>query len=165
MFELFTTREMKLCDMPYPSLCGAIPANPDERIPIDEFVAAKVNDDDEEYILFYVAGYEDDETYIIVDAHDENPKAVKKHRSELLPLPTTLPKQKSSRVEYPTGSHVLALWPLDNDEWTSAFYPATVVKVPSKTGSCYTLRFEGDTDNDFKDVRENFVIRDPQGNK
>lgn len=160
MFELFCSREMPICDMPYPSLCGSIPANPNEKIPVDEFVASQIHGD--EYVLCYVAGYDGDD-YLIVDADEADPQPIKKTRSEILPLPTSLPSQKSSRVEYSVGTKVLALYPTNEDEWTSVFYPATVVQVPSKHVNGYGLKFEDDENYERIDVQENFVIRDPQG--
>jgi SAGA-associated factor 29 len=158
MFEIFISREMPLNEMPYPPLCGSIPADPNERISIDAYVAAKMEGDD--YILCYVAGFDGDD-YMIVDADSDDPRPAKKSFDELIQLPTSLPSTKTSRAEYPVGSKVLSLWPTSDEDWTSAFYPATVIHVPSKHGRGYGLKFEDDH-YDWIDVQENFVIANPE---
>ena len=157
MFELFIQREMPVNEMPYPPLCGAIPADPNERISVDAYVAAKMDGDD--FILCYVAGYDGDD-YLIVDADSDDPRPEKKSKDEMIQLPTSLPSTKTSRAEYPVGSKVLSLWPTSDEDWTSAFYPATVIHVPSKHGKGYGLKFEDDQ-YDWIDVQENFVIAAP----
>ena len=158
MFELFLSRELPLCDMPYPPLCGNIPPDENERIPVDAFVASKLETD---YVLCYVAGYKGDD-YLICDADADDPKPIKKSREELIQLPTSLPKVKSPKLEYPVGSNVLSLWPMSEEDWTSAFYPATVIQGPSKRGKQYNLKFENDGTYEWVEIPENFVIPMPK---
>ena len=159
MFELFLSREMPLCDSPYPPLCGNMPPNDDERIPLDAFVAVNLDPD---YVLCYVAGYDGDD-YFICDADADDPIPIKKEKSMLIQLPTSLPRTKNPKLEYPIGSTVLSLWPVSEDDWTSAFYPAIVTKLPSKDGTMYELKFENDGTYDKVMVPENFVVAMPQG--
>ena len=158
MFELFLSREMPLCDMPYPPLCGNLPPDENEKIPLDSFVAVKLDTD---YVLCYVAGYDGDD-YIICDADADDPVPIKKDKSLLIQLPTSLPRTKNARLAYPVGTNVLSLWPVSDDDWTSAFYAATVAKVPSKDGTVYELKFENDGTYDKVSVPENFVVAMPK---
>ena len=112
-------------------------------------------------MLCYIAGYSGDD-YIICDADADDPKPVKKSKHELIQLPTSLPSVKSAKLEYAVGSTVLSLWPIGEDEWTSAFYAATVIQIPSKRGKWYNLKFENDGTYEWVEVPENFVIPMPK---
>ena len=158
MFELFQSRELPVCDSPYPPLCGNIPPDENERIPIDAFVASKLEAD---YVLCYIAGYSGDD-YMICDADADDPKPIRKNKHELIQLPTSLPRVKSSKLEYSVGSTVLSLWPMGEDEWTSVFYPAIVSQIPSRRGKWYNLKFENDGTYETVEVPENFVIPMPK---
>lgn len=150
MFEHFISREIPTSGLPYPPLCGSIPATSDYTFEIGDFVAAKF---DEDYLLSYIIGFEDD-NYIICDADNDNPQKKTVSRNDFIPLPKSLPDRNIPHAEFASGSKVLALWPNDNDEWTSAFYPAIVTSSASDTE--YTLQFAGA--NSPITVKKQFVI-------
>ena len=158
MFDLFTSREMPISHLPYPSLCGALPLKKGESVPIDGFVAAIL---DTEYVLCYVADERED-TYLIVDADADEPVLFERKKEECIPLPTSVPDSSLSTLEYPVGTQVLSLYPNSDDHtWTSTFYKATVVQPPSKRSAGYAIKFENDT-YDWIEVPIQFVIPAPK---
>ncbi|OHS97136.1 hypothetical protein TRFO_36719 [Tritrichomonas foetus] len=155
MFDFLLTKELEIVSMPYPPLCGAIPQNEDELLPIGSFVAAKVEND---FIVCYVQGIQDTK-YIIADATLDQAVGFPVEQNEVIPMPTTLPDRKTKITEYPPGTKVLSLWPVEST-WTSVFYVASVIKGPSETGRCYRLKFyEAEDKSTF--VPEKYVIPHP----
>ena len=156
MFEDYVNRELEVVSMPYPPLCGAIPAIPGQHLPVGSFVAAKVESD---FILCYVQGVLKDK-YIIADATLADTSInFEIDQKEVIPMPTSLPEITTTATEYPSGTQVLSLWPEEN-VWTSVFYTASVVKSPSETGTFYKLLFDGDGDKSTF-VPEKYVIQHP----
>lgn len=156
MFEFFKNRKLPISYLPYPGLCGCLPLEEDKEIPVDSFVASKLDD---EPVLCYVIGQKEGK-YLVVDADSQEPVIVEKDRSECFPLPTSLPDRSTTQVEYPVGTKVLALYPDNENDWSSVFYPATVVQPPSKRSSGYGLKFEDDKFDQI-DVPIQFITIDP----
>lgn len=157
MFEIFKTRKLPISYIPYPDLCGCLPLGDGKEIPVGSFIASKL--DDEDPVLCYVVD-EKDGKYLVVDADSQEPTIIEKEKSECFPLPTSLPDRSTTQVEYPVGTKVLALYPMNDDDWTSVFYRATVVQPPSKRSSGYGLKFEDDK-FDQVDVPVQFITIDP----
>ena len=158
MFELFVSRELPIVEEPYPPLCGSISIDFNDKLGIDSFVAAKL---DKDYVLCYICGYEE-EKYYIVDADTDHPVPILMNRDLLIPLPTTLPEKYSSKVEYSIGTKVLSLYSSGDEEWTSVFYPATIIQVPSKREWGYGLKFLEDNEFEWISVPEQFIIPYPK---
>jgi len=157
MFELFVTRELPINSFPYPPLCGATPPNLQVSLQIDDFVAAKLEND---YVLCYIAGITGN-SYTIVDCDTDKPSPISLPKESVIPLPTSIPDRSNSYVEYVIGTKVLSLYPAGDDEWTSVFYPATVIQPPSKRECGYGLQFAEDNEFDWISVPEQFVIPFP----
>ena len=159
MFDYFLNKELEIASMPYPPLCGAIPHDENKMLPIGSFVAATSPGGVEEYILCYVQGYSDSK-YIIADVMEADQSVnFQIDRSKVIPMPTSLPDRKTKATEYPPGTKVLSLWPVEST-WTSVFYVASVVKSPSETGRAYKLKFDGDNEKPTF-VPEKYVILRP----
>lgn len=160
MWELFKSRELPQVKEPYPSLCGSLPGNTEEVIDVDGFVAVKLETDGD-YALCYVVGYEDG-NYKVIDVVADPATPITKPKEDVLPLPTSLALWGPNRPEHPINSVVLALWPEGANDWTSIFYPAKVVKMPTKRKRGYGLKFEGDNDHEWIYVPEQFVLGLPE---
>jgi SAGA-associated factor 29 len=135
--DYFFTRQLPLVGLPYPPLCGNIPADPSRPLDVGAFVAALIGED---YSLCHIVAV-DGNRLLLSDVDPSNPTQFESTADQVLPLPTSLPNRLTETTEFPPQSTVLALWPED-DSWTTAFYRATVLKPPSENRSCYRLRFE-----------------------
>ena len=158
MFDLFTSRDMPVSHLPYPSLCGALPLKQGESVPVDGFVAAVL---ESEYVLCYVADVKDDK-YIIVDADADEPVLHERKKEDCIPLPTSVPDRSLSTLEYPEGTEVLSLYPNSDDHtWTSTFYKEKVVQPPSKRSADYAIKFDNDDAYDWIQVPIQFIVPFP----
>ncbi|EAX94828.1 hypothetical protein TVAG_355640 [Trichomonas vaginalis G3] len=155
MFEYFISRTILVSQLPYPPLCGSIPADPNQKLDICDFVAAKFEND---YVLSYIIGYEGDD-YIICDADNDEPQCKTISPKQVIPLPKSVPDRNFSHAEYSNGTKVLALWPNDEDDWTSLFYPAVVSATPTSKDPNYTLMFDGSEVP--MQVKQHFVVHAP----
>ena len=158
VLDTFLRQELPRVGLPYPPLCGAIPAPNDYILPVSSFVAARV---EEQWTLCYVIGINEN-SYELCDAdpNEDAPTFTVSHET-VIPLPTSLPDRRTKYAEYAANTEVLALW-LEGSEWTSVFYKARVVKPPSETGDVYRLKFIEDTGDRAKTVPPNFVIPFPR---
>ena len=132
--QTFTeTSILKVVPAPYPPLCGALPLASDQLIPKGSFVCIQNQSD---YILAIVLGF-DPETfkYSVCDAAPEGDEVVsiEIEAFKVIPLPTTVPARRSKATTYQINSRVLALWPDENNSWTSVFYFATVMTQPNNS--------------------------------
>jgi SAGA-associated factor 29 len=139
MVDYFMLRELPRRGMPYPPLCGALPQEKGEILPLLSFVASKIGAD---WVLCYIASC-DDTGYLICDAEsDSSASSIHTGFNQVIPLPTSLPDRRCRAAEFPVKTRVLALWP-EKESWTTVFYGATVTKPPSETGEGYRLKFDG----------------------
>lgn len=158
MFNAFLNRDLQPVPPPYPPLCGAIPSNQDTSIDIYDYVAVFNND---QYLLCYISDY-DGVNFTVVDADTEK-QPFKRKRSDITPLPLYTPIKPDPKAEFPAGKKVLALYPNDSDNWTSIFYPAKVLKPPSKfKKEFYSLEFDNDSETGALKIPEKFVVRIPE---
>jgi SAGA-associated factor 29 len=157
MIDYFLSRRIPRVGLPYPPLCGALPADGNNPLPIGSFVAAEINS---MWSLCYIVGIEGTD-FLLADVDPESYGTFKMAFDAVLPLPTSLPKSLTTWTEFESGSKVLALWP-EESSWTTVFYPATVLKPPSETRSGYQLHFESGPKS--TDVRADYVIRFPVNN-
>ena len=158
ILDTFLKQQLPKVGLPYPPLCGAIPALDNCILPVSSYVAARV---DEQWTLCYVLGVDEDSYELCdVDPSETVSNFSVKH-SDVIPLPTCLPDRRTKFAEYPVNSEVMALWP-DGNGWTSVFYKARVIKPPSETGDGYRLKFLEDSGEKAKGVPPNFVIPLPQ---
>lgn len=160
--QAFTeTPLLKPVPAPYPSLCGAMPLASDHLLQPGSFVC--VQNQNSEYILAIILGFNPETfEYRVCDADPEADDVVLiiVEASKVMPLPTTVPARRSKATTYQIGARVLALWPEENNSWTSVFYNATVMQQPTNSPGSYTLQFDGDPPL-LADVPEKFIVAAP----
>ncbi|KAK8852797.1 hypothetical protein M9Y10_017787 [Tritrichomonas musculus] len=159
--QVFTESPLlKIVPAPYPPLCGALPLTSDQLIQNGSFVCIQ---NQYEYILAIVLGFNPETfKYSVCDAAPEGDDVVEIEidASKVMPLPTTVPARRSKATTYPVNARVLALWPDENNCWTSVFYLATVMTQPSTSPGLYNLQFDGEPPL-FADVPEKFIVAAP----
>ena len=103
---------------------------------------------------------ENKDTYALYDADSATSPPFEVEKDKVIPCPTTLPAQKRKNAEFKVGTTVLSVWATKEGQWTSVFYPATVLSPPSVLGKSYKLQFVDDTGDPIV-VPEHCVVRSP----
>ena len=167
-YRVFLCENRPLIPSPYAPLCGALPLPDDSIITNGSFVCAvnKAVKEGEEgrYFLAYVFGFDPDNvTYHVCDADPvlEELADIELNFDELVPMPTSIPARRTKSTSYALREHVLSLWYEDGTvSWTTVFYPAVVISLPTTSPGFYGLRFEGDPCYEGT-IPEQFVVRPP----
>jgi hypothetical protein len=90
-------------------------------------------------------------------------------KGDYTPLPSVFPEHPTERWEHKEGAHVLSLWNRneetddeDKADWTSEFFPGTVVRPPCKREHeklrGYLIRFHEEGKESERIVPEKFVV-------
>lgn len=154
----FFKGKIKTKSAPIPNYCGCY-AFRRKGANAGQFICAHHN---QNFTLMIVTRYVDDKCYAY-DPYDPVSVACLSPQ-DWTPLPYILPEKPLSRWEHSKGKEVLALW--KEEEWTSVFYPATVLLQPSDRAAGgdddvrgYLLHFG---DNQDQVVPEQFVAEFPE---
>jgi hypothetical protein len=163
--QRFFDEKQPIIPAPYAFLCGAIPFPDDQIIPNGSFVCARnpetSESDDAQYILAYVIGFDPEKfTYHVCDADPELTilADIEVPANLVVPMPISVPARRTKSSSHAVRTTVLALWQEDGGTWTTVFYRATVVSLPTTSPGCYGLRFEGDY---TAMTPERYVVRSP----
>uniref|UniRef100_A0A7S4I4G0 SGF29 C-terminal domain-containing protein n=1 Tax=Vannella robusta TaxID=1487602 RepID=A0A7S4I4G0_9EUKA len=111
-----------------------------------------------EWIVAKIERWEpDNNCFIVKDLFPDKRKKV--HSWQVAPENVIRFPSLDSDVFGP-GNRVLSLWRVDNEEWSSMFYRATVVEVPkTQVGENQTLRLCFEGDNEIHEVPRSKAIK------
>lgn len=126
MLYSFYKEKIKTKAAPIPTYCGCY-ANRCKTLSYGNFVCARYQN---QYLLMIVHQADNDSVECINPKDPSGVQVVRLPLDQITPLPRLIPEKPLARWEHARQANVLSLWPLDNGEWTSTFFPAVVVDRP-----------------------------------
>lgn len=159
MMQDFFKSPIKTRPAPIPPSCGCYAYKNKTPNP-GNFVCAQYNGT---FILMIVLHFEDS-IVTVFDPTDTDGgiKPIKLGNDDWTPLPLFIPEKPLRRWEFTKGTTVLSLW-LNGEEWTTAFYKATVKLGPFDRIDCEDRGYQLDFgDNNIINVPEKFVVYYPE---
>lgn len=131
---------------PIPTYAGCFASRAKSNMKKGSFICAKIQD---HFYLYIIESYTN-HICLAYDPADINNgiHSVSLKENEWTPMPLILPEKPVKRYEHTNASEVLSLYrEKDDDEWTTEFYKAKVIKIPSERQGedvrGYLLLFEG----------------------
>lgn len=161
MLKAFFEGNIKTRQAPIPMYCGCY-AYKNKQMKEGNFICARIiaSDNKPHYYLYIVAKYANN----ICEAYDPE-KADKEMNlislkdEDWTPLPTVIPERPLKRWEHSIDTPVLSLFP-ETDFWTTEFYQAKVLVLPSQRINAdvrgYELEFDGSSSKHV--VPEKFIV-------
>ena len=146
---------------PIPNYCGCYASRLKQPSP-NQFICANLGG--QRFVLMIVFKY--DEATKKVTAYDPTDqsmpiKLIELGNDQWTPLPTIIPEKPLARWEHAKKTEVLALCP-SNDDWSTNFYPATVISRPCDQASEFPEETRRGYRLDFDDaqytVPEQYVV-------
>ncbi|VDP05326.1 unnamed protein product [Soboliphyme baturini] len=123
-----------------PSLCGAIPAEPNYVCKQGDLVAARVksSEGDDNWILAEVCSTSPSGKYTVEDIDEEQKESHVITRKKVIPVPLMRAHPTlNPEAIFPLDAEVLALYPQ-----TTCFYKGVVQSPPAKPNDTYLVAFE-----------------------
>lgn len=160
LLATFFSSEINLKAPPHPEHCGCRVWKL-QKIQPGRFVCAKRGDT---YILMVVWKFDGVNTYSLYDPTDGKITITEVDKKDVTPLPVMIPAKPRPRWEHAEGTEVLSLWPEDENDWTTEFFKAKVIKLPCQRMDepvrGYELEFEHCPEH--KIVPEKFIAIFPK---
>jgi hypothetical protein len=160
--DTFMRTKLPLVGPPFGPFCGRIQPDKRDVIPPGSFVCIKSPvRHQEQYILGMVTDYSAG-TYFVLDVAPEGRSRprFRRKRCSLQVMPKVLPKQLNTLACYRPHEPVLALYRLEDGEWTTMFYAAEIIRTPAMRGRGYIVHYTGDG-RKFFTVPEGFIVSKP----
>jgi hypothetical protein len=156
--EQFFSTPLPLVDPPYRPLCGRLQMEPECVPPPGSFVCITIHDRHAHNILGIFCDSDSSGGVQVYDAAPKRgaPKVYDVPRQALRVLPQCLPAITGTEAEYTLGERVMALFK-DADQWTTVFYPASIVATPKAPGQGYQLLFDGEGQRHYI-VPEKYIV-------